>query len=123
VEASRGHGVCLKIETRAFKGLRHETGSHPLNTLPKESAMNPSEQRNDAGSRMMELVGNLQTLRDEIRLELHLGGMEAKERWRALEPLVHEAAVLGSDVSQVLVGELVEKLKHLKATLKRGGPG
>jgi hypothetical protein len=31
-------------------------------------------------------VDLLRALRDEIRLQVHLAGMEVKDRWRALEP-------------------------------------
>ena len=44
-------------------------------------------------SRRSELRHNLsllRTLRDEIRLDLHLAGMEAHEEWTRLEPCIAE---------------------------------
>jgi hypothetical protein len=40
----------------------------------------------------------LKTLRDEARVELHLAGMEAKDRWAALELRFHRAEQLARDV-------------------------
>ena len=39
-------------------------------------------------------LGKMQTLRDEVRLKLHLAGMDAKDEWNKLEPqlLVAERA-------------------------------
>lgn len=33
-----------------------------------------------------EALDDLRTMRDEIRLKVHLGGMEAKDQWKKLEP-------------------------------------
>lgn len=35
-------------------------------------------------------LAELKKMRDEIRLKLHLAGMDAKERWKQLEPKVEE---------------------------------
>lgn len=35
-------------------------------------------------------LGELKKLRDEIRVKLHLAGMEVKERWKQLEPRLEE---------------------------------
>jgi len=35
-------------------------------------------------------LAELKKMRDEIRVKLHLAGMEVKERWKALEPKLEE---------------------------------
>ena len=35
-------------------------------------------------------LGELKKIRDEIRVKLHLAGMEVKERWKQLEPRLEE---------------------------------
>ena len=42
----------------------------------------------------------LYTLRDEIRVKLHLAGMDAKDQWKKLEPRLHEIEQSADDVSE-----------------------
>jgi hypothetical protein len=63
----------------------------------------------------------LKTLRDEIKLKLHLGGMEAKDQWAKLEPelwKVERAAQQATETSKRLVDEAVQKLKSLRDSLR-----
>lgn len=61
----------------------------------------------------------LRRLRDEIQVEMHLAGMEAKDRWHALEPKLAEAEKLGHDVSEAsrkMVQDTLEAFRAFKAT-------
>jgi len=63
----------------------------------------------------------LRTLRDEIKLKLHLGGMDAKDQWAKLEPelwKVERAAQQATETSKRLVDEAVQKLKSLRDSLR-----
>jgi hypothetical protein len=63
----------------------------------------------------------LKTLRDEIKVKLHLGGMEAKDQWAKLEPelwKVERAAQQATESSKRLVDEAVQKLKSLRDSLR-----
>ena len=51
---------------------------------------------------------DLKRLADEVRLKLHLGGMEVKERWQALEPRLHEAHAK-VEARGVQVGDAVQE--------------
>jgi hypothetical protein len=65
-------------------------------------------------------LDHLRTLRDEVRVRLHLAGMEAKGEWNRLEPHLFEVeqkAHEASDVSRRAVAEAVEKLKKLRDSL------
>lgn len=58
-----------------------------------------------------------QRLRDELRLEMHLAGMELKERWRTLEPKVLEAerhALALEENGRWLLEELAGHLRALR---------
>lgn len=44
----------------------------------------------DMRKRFDQDLAELKKMRDEIRLKLHLAGMDAKERWQKLEPKVEE---------------------------------
>jgi len=39
------------------------------------------------------------TLRDEIRVQVHLAGMDAKDRWAQIEPSFYDAEKLAGDIS------------------------
>jgi hypothetical protein len=55
---------------------------------------------------------------DQLELELHLGGMEARERWRVLKPrlelLEKTIAKAGSDAGHAIAKELVAVAKALR---------
>jgi hypothetical protein len=42
----------------------------------------------------------LKTLRDEIRVEVHLAGMDMKDRWKELEPRFSEVERLAFNATQ-----------------------
>jgi hypothetical protein len=63
----------------------------------------------------------LRTLRDEIKVKLHLGGMDAKDQWAKLEPelfKVERAAQQATDASKKLLDDALVKLKSLKDSLR-----
>lgn len=58
------------------------------------------------------LVG---TLRDEIRLKVHLAGMDAKDQWQKLEPMVEsELEHAGNDITEATRGALSDVVKRLE---------
>jgi hypothetical protein len=66
-------------------------------------------------------VAVLRTLRDEIKVKLHLAGMDAKDQWAKLEPelfKVERAAENANDTSKKLLDEALARLKALKDSLK-----
>ncbi|WP_375757225.1 hypothetical protein [Corallococcus exercitus] len=56
----------------------------------------------------------LRTLRDELRLKMHLAGMEARERWRMLEPQVREAEQRADELTREGQWLMDEVLRHLR---------
>ena len=74
---------------------------------------------------MKESLGRLKTLRDEIRVDIHLAGMEARDKWKELEPVVRDAEKLAedvTDVSQRAMEELVEKFRGFRESLRHHRP-
>jgi hypothetical protein len=66
-------------------------------------------------------VTRLQTLRDEVRVRLHLAGMDLKDQWNKLEPhleQVEKKAEDASDEARTLLAEAVKKLEKLRASLR-----
>jgi hypothetical protein len=65
-------------------------------------------------------LDHLQTLRDEVRVRLHLAGLDAKQEWDKLEPHlldVERAAHEASEASRHAVTDAVERLKKLRSSL------
>lgn len=58
---------------------------------------------------------HLRTLRDEIRLNLHLAGMEARTRWEDLEPMARDAELLSAAAHQLELEQLDAVLERLRA--------
>ena len=70
---------------------------------------------------MKENLGRLETLRDEIRVDVHLAGMDARDKWKELEPMVRDAEKLAEDVTDVsrrAMEELVEKFRHFRESVR-----
>ena len=75
----------------------------------------------DVKAEMKRGVDLLRTLRDEIKVKLHLAGMDAKDQWAKLEPelfKVERAAENATDASKKLLDEALSRLKTLKDSLK-----
>ncbi len=75
-----------------------------------------------ARRQMQERFDRLRSLRDEVRLELHLAGMEAKDLWQRLEPALDDAKRLADDVtepSRLAMEELIEKVEKFRRTIAR----
>jgi hypothetical protein len=75
---------------------------------------------------MKENVGRLKTLRDEIVVDIHLASMDAKDKWKELEPVVRDAEKLADDVTDVsrrAMEELVEKFRHFRESVRHHRPG
>jgi len=72
----------------------------------------------------------LQTLRDEVRVKLHLGSLEVIEEWKRLEPHLRELEATASELSEqshAAVTKAVERLSKVRAALlqphpDQGGP-
>ena len=63
------------------------------------------------------LKTDLQSLRDEIRLQIHLGEMDVKAEWSKLEPEVEEAINAAAHDASDMVHILIVKLIGLKKRL------
>lgn len=65
-------------------------------------------------------VAVLRRLREEIRIDIHLARMDAKDRWHALEPQFAVAEKAAHDISEATKQTLsttVEAFQLLKASL------
>jgi hypothetical protein len=56
---------------------------------------------------------------DELELKIHLAGMEARDRWRALQPRIAEIEKTLSDAGKVAGSVLERELASLGVALRR----
>jgi hypothetical protein len=67
-------------------------------------------------------IERLGTLRDEVKLHLHLASLDAKQEWDdKLEPRIKEmqsSAQHMSDASRVAVTDLVKRVEHFYTKLR-----
>jgi hypothetical protein len=74
----------------------------------------------DLKDELKKALDYLQTLRDEVRVRLHLAGLDAKQEWDELEPHlldVERAAHEATEASRRAVTDAIERLKKLRASL------
>jgi len=75
-------------------------------------------------------LGRLQTLRDEVRVKIHLASMNVKDQWKKLEPGIEEvekevgkAAHDISEKSKNALNDALKRLEKLRDTLHGEGKG
>jgi hypothetical protein len=72
-----------------------------------------------------QIVGQLRTIRDEIRVRLHLANEEAKKAWNKLEPTLGEIEQKMGQVTaetKAKAQELLKRLSELRDRLKQAKP-
>lgn len=76
----------------------------------------------DLEHQMQDLADELKRLRDEIRVKLHLAGLEARDRWNELEPSMGQVEKLAREVNEASkrkLGDLRDRLKELVERVRR----
>lgn len=86
--------------------------------------MTAKEITNDVKAEVNKQLERLGTLRDEVKLHLHLASLDVKQEWNdKLEPRIHQAqetALDASEASKTAVHELVSHLEGFVAKLRPG---
>jgi CBS domain-containing protein len=76
----------------------------------------------DLKSELRQGLARLQTLRDEVRVRLHLGSLELKDQWRRLEPHlgdVEKRAEELTEASRAAIQDAVKRLENLRSSLSQ----
>jgi len=79
-----------------------------------------SQMTTELNDELKKSLALLQTLRDEVRVKLHLAGMDIKDEWTKLEPhlaKVEQAAAEVSDASRTALAEAIAKVKKVRDSL------
>jgi hypothetical protein len=82
-----------------------------------------TDPKTDLKAELSKTLDLLRRLRDEARTQVHLGGMDAKDRWNKLEPRIEDA--LGqaarnvTDATRTVVDDTVSALREFTASLRK----
>ncbi len=80
-----------------------------------------SQTTKDLKTELDKSIEILKTLRGEVRVKLHLAGMDAKDRWNKLQPqldAVEHAAKEATEASKTAVLQAVKTLKEFGESLR-----
>ena len=81
-----------------------------------------SDARSEFKAELEKSTATLRTLRDELRVQIHLGKLEAKDEWRKLEPRLESALERAekdvSEASRVAVKELTDAARKLRESTR-----
>jgi predicted nucleic acid-binding Zn-ribbon protein len=80
-----------------------------------------SDTTNELKSELKKSLSHLQTLRDEVKVRLHLASMDLKDQWNKLEPHlldVEKKAADASEASRTMIQDALRKLEKFSASLK-----
>jgi hypothetical protein len=64
-------------------------------------------------------LATLKTLRDEIKVRIHLAGMEARETWSQLDSEADKLARKAEQASRRALDEVIGKLQELRRSLEK----
>ena len=81
-----------------------------------------SDTRLELKAELQKSAAALRALRDELRVQIHLGRLEAKDEWRRLEPrlesVLEQAAKDVSEASRTAVKELTDAARKLRESTR-----
>ena len=81
-----------------------------------------SDTRLELKAELEKSAAALRTLMDELRVQVHLGQLEAKDEWRRLEPrlesVLEQAAKDVSEASRTAVKELTDAARKLRESTR-----
>jgi hypothetical protein len=93
----------------------HMTTTAPKTKSPKTPAKKPARK-----GEAREIIRELQTMRDEIRVKIHLAGMDAKDAWHErLEPRLRELEGRLEETSELAAQELRAAAQELRTHFRK----
>jgi hypothetical protein len=76
--------------------------------------MTINDAKADLKEDLQKSLTHLKTLRDEVRVKLHLAGMDAKAEWNKLEPHLTDLERAAGEASEATVNGIKEAVKKVK---------
>jgi hypothetical protein len=94
----------------------HASAARP--TLLNQLAEPMSDETGKFTDEMRKIQGELQTLRDEVRVKLHLGAMEARDAFAGIEHDIEHAGTQLTQSSRRMLEQARARLKKLADDLR-----
>jgi CBS domain-containing protein len=105
----------------ALAGISQRRSVHPEGDKPgSETGRHPSSTTTELKKELKKSLSLLQTLRDEVRVKLHLGSLEVKDQWNRLEPHLGEIEKKADELteaSRAMIADAVKRLEGLRSSL------
>ena len=73
----------------------------------------------DLEKQLREMADDLKRMRDELRVRLHLAGLDVRDRWNELEPRIGNAEKFAHEVNETSRRKLSELRDGLRDLLER----
>jgi hypothetical protein len=108
VPVRRSSAVDVGWHVNRFVGFREEIEPMPT-------------PQTDLKTEARRTLDEIRTLRDEVRVQLHLASMDAKDQWKKLEPRVADAEQLALDVgetSRAALKDVLGRIRKFRASLR-----
>jgi CBS-domain-containing membrane protein len=105
---------------RRARDLGGSFPSHILGALAGISRLRAEDTTTELKKELKKSLSLLQTLRDEVRVRLHLGSLDLKDQWNKLEPHLGEVekkAEEMTETSRAAIADAVKKLEHFRSSL------
>lgn len=88
---------------------------------PERQSQSQSQSQSPQSTEVRSDLETLATLRDEIRVRMHLAGMEIKDRWRELDKEVYSlekaASTALTEATRAALKETITRLEKFRQTL------
>ncbi|MCB9578432.1 MAG: hypothetical protein H6717_15515 [Polyangiaceae bacterium] len=81
--------------------------------------MASAEEKRDLKARFDAQLDDLQQMRDEIRVKLHLAGMDAKDVWREMEPKLEKLERDASEEGENIADATLALAKNLSEAVRK----
>jgi hypothetical protein len=79
----------------------------------------PRDEMQELSRDLIKLRDDLRGIADEVRLKIHLAGMEAKDAWKRAEPRLVDFEQRAERAAETTAVELRELAQDLKTSLKK----
>jgi len=105
---------------RHARDLGDAIPSHIVGALVGISQRHAEQTTSELKTELKKSIERLQTLRDEVKVRLHLGSLDLKDQWRKLEPQIGELekkAEQLTEASFTAVADAVKRVEHIRSSL------
>lgn len=86
--------------------------------------MTAKEISDDVKAEVSKQLERLGTLRDEVKLHLHLASLDAKQEWNdKLEPRIHQVQATASEATEASKTAVHDLVAHLEGFVAKLRPG